>query len=663
MIPLVFLISLFAQPIYEMEEVVVTATRYPSPLKDVALATVVINKKEIEKLHPTSLGEILQTYAGIDIKDYGTPGSVSSIFIRGLPSNGALILLNNHPLNSITTGMVDLSSININSVERIEIIKGPVSSLYGANALGGVVNIITVKDCEKPEIEFKITPSTTDIDQPFQAKEIFVNAAFPFENTSLKIAGAYNASDGFRSNSDFIGYHFQGALVHKNSCLHIKSSLTYDDRDFGIPGPMPLVDSIHSVPQFGDSTATSLLDREKDKVFLGDITIEWNISENLKWYNTLYADRKLIQFHTTYSGWLGDTITEDSDYLTYVLGLNTMAVIDINETEIIFGIDTHYDTLETTKYSEQAGDTIWNASSYNIGGWLEIKKSFNNIKLIPSIRFDRNSEFGDFVSPGIGIVSPLLPDLWMKISIGKAFRAPTFNDLYWPNSGNHDLNPEHGWAYEVRFESSPLRNLFAALSLYMRNVTDRIFWLPAEDGLWQPQNVNYISVKGLDVEIRSQINEFMDIYVEGTYLNSIQRNSEVVYDFYDWMADTGLTIIEEVERDAAFTPKYIVSSKINFNLPYEFAINFYGSLVTERFNYYSNYDNAPNMTMDVKTLDSYFIFNANVSKKMFRYLTLSAGAKNLLDVEYATQFGYTVSDLDYPMPGRTLFAQLVWRQR
>ena len=439
--------------------------------------------------------------------------------------------------------------------------------------------------------------------------------------------------------------------------------MTYDDRDFGIPGPMPLVDSIHPVPQFGDSTATSLLDREKDKVFLGDITIEWNISENLKWYNTLYADRKLIQFHTTYSGWLGDTITEDSDYLTYVLGLNTMAVIDINETEIIFGIDTHYDTLETTKYSEQAGDTIWNASSYNIGGWLEIKKSFNNIKLIPSIRFDRNSEFGDFVSPGIGIVSPLLPDLWMKISIGKAFRAPTFNDLYWPNSGNPDLKPEHGWAYEVRFESSPLQNLFAALSLYMRNVKDRIFWLPAKDGLWQPQNVNHVSIKGLDIEIRSQINEFVDIYVEGTYLNSIQRNSEVVYDFYDGMADTGLTIIEEVERDAVFTPKYIVSSKINFNLPYEFAINFYGSLVTERFNYYSNYDNAPNVTMNVKTLDSYFIFNANVSKKMFKYLTLSVGAKNLFDVEYATQFGYTVSDLDYPMPGRTLFVQLVWRQR
>ncbi len=181
--------------------------------------------------------------------------------------------------------------------------------------------------------------------------------------------------------------------------------------------------------------------------------------------------------------------------------------------------------------------------------------------------------------------------------------------------------------------------------------------------MWQPQNVNYISIKGLDIEIRSQINEFMDIYVEGTYLNSIQRNSEVVYDFYDGMADTGLTIIEEVERDAVFTPKYIASTKINFNLPYEFAINFYGSLVTERFNYYSNYDDYPNVTMDVKTLDSYFIFNANVSKKMFRYLTLSVGAKNILDVEYATQFGYTVSDLNYPMPGRTLFVQLIWQQK
>ena len=222
-----------------------------------------------------------------------------------------------------------------------------------------------------------------------------------------------------------------------------------------------------------------------------------------------------------------------------------------------------------------------------------------------------------------------------------------------------DLKPEHGCAYEARFESSPIPNIFAALSLYMRSIKDRISWLPGEDGMWQPQNVNYISIKGLDVEIRNRVSDFISLYLEGTYLNAKQKNNEVVYEYYDWMADTSLTIINEVERNAAFTPKYVVSSTINFNLPYECALNLTGSYVAERVNYYANYDDSPNVTMDVKILDAYFNLNAGFSKQLFSLFTLSIGAKNVFDTEYAIQFGNTMTDLDYPMPGRTLFAQFV----
>ncbi len=663
MMSVIFLAFIFSQPLYEVEEIVVTATRYPTALKNVALATVVIEKQEIDKLKPLGLGEILQTYAGVAIKDYGSPGSVSSIFIRGIPANGTLILLDNHPLNSITTGMADLNAINMSTIERIEIIKGPVSSLYGANGLGGAINIITTKTYEKPEFALSLTSSTTEFNQPLQSQEIFMNAGAPFGNTSLDISGAYSSSDGFRSNSDVEHYHFRSNLLHNMENLHINAGLTYDDKEYGIPGPMPLVDSMHPVPQFGDSTATSLFDRERDRIIIGDLTFTWGISDRTKWQNTLFADRKSIQFRTTYPGWLGDTITEDFDYLVHTLGLNSLAGIDIDDTEFIIGIDAHYDTLQTTKSSGQTGDTVWNASSYSLGGWLEFRKRFGDISIIPRIRFDRNSQFGNFLSPGIGIVSSPAPNLWMKVSMGKAFRAPTFNDLYFPLSGNQDLKPEHGWAYELRLESSLSPTLFAALSLFMRRVEDRIFWLPKEDRLWQPQNVNHLSIRGLDIEIHSTINDITDFYLEGTYLHSRQRNNEIVYDFYDWVADTGLTIVEEKERDAAFTPKYSISSKITINLPNEFAIHINGSFSAERINYYPNYDNYPNVIIAGKTLESYFIINGNVSKRLISPLTGSFGVKNILDISYATQFGYTLDDLDYPMPGRVFFIKLMWQHK
>jgi outer membrane cobalamin receptor len=647
MIPLVFLVMLVAQPIYELDEIVVTATRYPAALQDIALATVVIDKEELDKLNAISVGEVLQAYAGADIKDYGNPGSVSSISIRGIPANGTLVLVNGHPLNLITVGMADLSAININTVERIEIVKGPVSSLYGANGIGGAVNIITTKDYKKPEFKASFFPSTTDLDVPFQSKELFVKVGLPIGKTIFDAAGTYSTSDGFRDNSDHTGYYFTGALSYKPDKAQIISTFTYNSKDYGIPGPM-----------LADSSSASLLDREKDNSLLGNICVKWDISDGFGLTNTFFADRRLIQFHTAYIGTGQDTVDTDYDYLTYTFGSNTMVQISMNSTEAVLGIDTHYDTLETTEISERYRDTVWNASSYNIGAWLELKHNIGHFIFTPSIRFDWNSRYDYFLSPAVGLVTPILDNLWAKISIGKAFRAPTFNDLFWPGSGNLDLKPEHGWAYELRFESSPSPVLFAALSLFGRSVKDRISWLPVDNGQWQPQNVNYISVKGLELKVNNQINEIVGIHLEGSYLYSRQENDEITYDFYDWIADTGLTIIEEVERETAFTPKYSASAKLDFNLPYRFGFNIQGLIVAEQFNYYANYDQYPDVSMDTKTLDSYLILNTSISKTMFKFLKLSVGAKNLFDQDYATQFGYTMNDLDYPMPGRTFSGRL-----
>jgi outer membrane cobalamin receptor len=663
-ISVVLLISLIGQPVYEVDELLVTATRYPAALKDVALATTVIDKDEIEKVRPLSVGEILQTHAGLDIKDYGIPGASSSLSIRGIQSNGILVLINGHPLNWVTTGTADLNSIDVDAVERIEVVKGPVSSLYGANALGGVVNIITTRDYETPEFQIKLSPSTTDFDEPLQRKEIFLNAGLPIGKTDIGCAMAYEASNGFRSNSDLTRYHVQANVAHDLDYLEVSSTVTCDDKEYGVPGPVPLIDSIHPIPPLGDSTATSLFDRQKDRHILGDIRSTWHASENVSLHNTLFADRKLLQFHTRYLDfYTGDTVVEDYDYLVHTLGLNTMAAITLERNEIVLGVDIHYDTLEITRASQETGDTLWNASSYTIGGWFEWKKNLTAITLNPSIRFDWNSKFGNFLSPQFGVVSSPLPNFFVKVSIGKAFRAPTFNDLYWPIFGNPDLKPEHGWAYEVRLEGSPRYNLFVALSLFMRNIRDRIFWLPAENGLWQPQNVNYLSVKGLDIELHSQINEFINIYLEGTFLHARQKNNEITYDYYDWMADTSLTVIEEIERNAAFTPDYTISSKINFILPHEFAINLTGSYVAARVNYYPNYEDYPNVTMDEKRLDDYVLVSISASKKVVKYLALSIGIKNFFNTEYTSQFGNMIDDRDYPMPGRTFFAQLIWQKK
>lgn len=653
---LYLLISLL--PVYEVDEIMVTAMRYPKPLKDIALATVVIEKDEIKQHGSLNLGELLHTYAGIDIKDVGQCG-VSSISIRGVPSSGTLVLINGQPINSITTGMADISSIDINAIERVEIIKGPVSSFYGANGLGGVVNIVTVKEYTSPELELGIIPSTTDFTNLLQSQHAFASVGIPIRTSHVGMLGSYHRSDGHRSNMDLSHSHIQGHLNQHVGQTSISAVLSYDEKEYGVPGPQPIIDSLHPIPQFGDSSATSLFDREHDKIVLGKVEIDWDATDDVHWSAKLFGDRTMLDFHSVYSGWLGDTVTEDYEYLTHTIGLHSLAAVTGDDAEFILGLDAHYDTLETAKRSQQTGDTLWHASSYVIGGWVELKKCFGTITAISQIRFDRNSDYGNFVSPGLGIISTVAENLWIKTSLGKAFRAPTFNDLYWPQGGNPNLKPEHGWEYELRLESSPTYNLFAALSFYLRNIRDRIVWLPTE-GLWQPQNANHISVRGIDCEVYSRINEVLGLSLEGTYLHAQQQNTEVIYDFYDPYADTSHTIMADIERDAAFTPKYRIAARLSVDAPHGILFSLCGFLVAEQVNYYPNYDNYPHVSMDVKTIDHYFVLNTNMNKKFLDNLGVAIGVKNLFDVKYAQQFGNSLDDDDYPMPGRTLFTKVVW---
>ncbi|KPK63313.1 hypothetical protein AMJ83_07550 [candidate division WOR_3 bacterium SM23_42] len=662
---LIFLFPiLISQPIYELEEVVVTANRYPTRLEDVAVAVMIIEREDIEKLEALTLGEVLNATAGIDFKDYGTPGGVTSISTRGMPTNGTLVLLNGQPLNAITNGIADLSVIDIDMVERIEIVKGPVSSVYGANALGGVINIITVSEIKTPEAELKFSPATHTIDDPFQKTNTHLRLGMPLNNISFHLTGAYTHDKGSRSNSDLKKYHFTGAISHKTDRLALRSSLFYDNKDYGIPGPLPRIDSTRSIPQFGDSTATSLFDQQKDYILIGNIGVDLHLSDNINYYTSIFANRQRTEFHTVYPGMIGDTVTEDYDYLVHKLGFNTMITLNTSLCDCALGLDAKYDTLQTTVNSTLVNDTSWDASTYDYGTWGELRLHINDrISLNSSIRYDYNSQFGGFLSPGVGLVSVLTPRLWLKLSAGKTFRAPTFNDLYWPQYGNQKLQPENGWAYELRAETSPQATFFGALSIFMRNIDDRIAWMPGPDGLWRPQNLNYLNLKGVDLEIKQHISDFIDYSIEATYLNAQQKNEEIIYSFYDWMNDTSLTIVEDIERQAAFTPKFTLSSKMNFSLPAGINLNIAGKYLSERSNYYPNYDDYPNVTMDTKKLASHIVINTALTKMIYRHLTITAGIKNLTNTDYALQFGNTIDDLDYPMPGRTYFMRVSLHSR
>jgi len=655
MIPLIIL-TLIINQIYEVEGVVVTATRYPVMLKDVSAGTIVIDRETIEAQNPSSFGEVLHNLAGIDIKDYGNPGSVSSISIRGTPSSGVIVLLDGVPLNSMQTGIADIGYIDVNDIEQVEIIKGPVSSLYGANGIGGVVNIITKKSKESPEGSAKIRYANGRVLRPFSNTEYFLKYTIPLKNFYYKITGKKTTSTGARTNSDCHGFSIKNHLGYNTSRMSIQFGTNWNARDYGLPGPQPLVDSMHSVPYLGDSTASSRYDNQIDRIRLNDFSVIYKPINNFSLTTKFFSNLQDNHYFTKFLSW--DISTENYQYSLNAIGNNTTVLYELGLDKLVAGFDFRYDTLDAIKKSLQTGDTTWFAKGKNYGYWVAlVKRILSRLMLNPCLRYDHNSSYGNFFSPSLGIVSEINQRLWLKLSLARAFRAPAFNDLYWPVYGNKDLKPEYGNAYEMRVESSPVYNLFTGFSIFLREINNRITWLPTKEGLWKPQNVNYIRIAGLETEIHIKLKDYLKIAFNGTYLFARQKNRELVY--YDYINSD--MEFQETERPAAFIPSVMFSAKFDYQVNSTLLLNLSADYTGSCLNYYENWSNPPVITRDTKRLNPYFLVNLNLLKTFFEHLNLNFGIKNLFDLIYASQFGNSIDDKDYPMSRRTIFGEISWK--
>lgn len=654
MIPFIIL-SLLINQVYEVEGVVVTATRYPTMLKDVSVGTIVIDEETIEVQSASNIGEILHNLAGIDVKDYGSPGSVMSISIRGTPSTGVLILLDGILLNSMQTGMADISFVDVKNIEQIEIIKGPVSSLYGANGIGGVVNIITKKNKVLPEGSANIRYEKGHILKKFDNTEYSLKYTIPVQKFYYKLAGKRNSFTGARTNSYNQGFSVENRFGYDASLFTMHFTTGWYARDYGLPGPQPLVDSIHPVPYLGDSTATSRFDKQIDRIWLNNLSIIYKPIRNLSLTNNLFGNLQHNHYSTKFLFW--DIASEDYYYSLMSTGINTSVLYEFGSDRLVFGFDFRYDTLKATKKSLQTGDTIWNAKANNYGYWTTLIKRFSNfLTLNPGIRYDYNFSYGNFFSPSFGVVSEINQKLWLKLSVARAFRAPGFNDLFWPIYGNQDLKPEYGNAYEIRIESSPFYRIFTAISFFWRNINNRITWLPTREGLWKPQNVNYIKIAGLEAEIRTKIKDCIKITFDGTYLFARQKNRELVY--YDFINSD--IEFQEIERSAAFIPSVMFSTRFEYQISPTLVLNLKTDYTGARWNYYENWTELPTISMDTKRLRPCLLVNLNLHKTFFDHFGLNFGIKNLFDSAYAIQFGNSIDDKDYPMPRRTVFCEVLW---
>jgi outer membrane cobalamin receptor len=598
-----------------------------------------------------SLSDGLKNVSGVDLKSTGDFGQVSTLSLRGSSASQVLVLLDGRPLNYINTGIFNLSDFPIEQVERIEIVRGPLSSLYGANALGGVVNIIS----EIPK-ETRATGSLSF--GSFNTQVYSLNLSGNYDKLKLSWGAERRSSDNDRKNSRFYGFTTHAKLIFSPS-ERINSELllnTLHDR-MGLPGVVPDPDNI---PKYGNREVYSLFDRQKDKNYSLDLTFNFLPRPKQSLSTKLYLDHRKMDYHTVYFDFV--KTVEDYAYKTETLGGFAQYSVPVFEKNIItFGCDLRKDKLDAGQSKKYAPDSVtslpdravsWAPETKTLGFWGTGNLSFSDRwRLQLGLRFDDHSLYPSEFSPNLGLICQVNSAHSIKISWGKAYKAPTFNDLFWPTDGNSDLKPEKGYAFETSF-SSTFTRVSGQVSLFYKKVKDLIVWLPlGENGQWQPFNVDRYKGRGIEMNLDLRIDPKTHLTFNYTGNFDKEERKELVY-----YADQ--KEFENVERKARFTPKH----KINFELGRRIFSHLKANLIFnwtgKRVSYYSDYSNFPQIGYLAKTVKPHTNLELHLSQKLGSTLEFNLNLINLLNEKVPAQFGNTLKDRDFPNPGRTVKAGL-----
>ncbi|MDO9549203.1 MAG: TonB-dependent receptor [Candidatus Marinimicrobia bacterium] len=606
--------------------VTVTATRGHSLITEVPSSVNVIDKQELELKNPQNLAEALQNVPGVTIKDYGGLGNTKSISLRGSSDSQVLILLDGQRLNSPQSGSVDLNQISLEGIEKIEVVRGGNSALYGSDAIGGVINIISKKtDPDEQgvagDLKFGVASFGTYTAEPslrFYIKNSGITASYKY----LSSKGEFSYTDNYgnpatRVNSDIISRDYYLGLIHEFGDPHYQRNLSltfkhYDSAQ-GAPG---------TIEPYYYHARMWHRDNKISAVYTGKI---FNLFHNLRFQSYYYDSWYKYKNDETTGGILSKYSTQ-----TYGNEIQFNSVIG-PQVSLTYGSGFRYDQnrdIITQDFNKQTSYYLFavNESVICINSLLQ------TISLVPSLRFDTDSKYmNHIVSPKLGAIFNF-GEAWqssLKLNISKSYRAPTFNDLYWPDDdpfsvGNPELEPEYGtdWDVGIRLQYPILNGIYFESCSFESNMTNLIIWQQIEK--WMPLNVDKSRNRGIENSLKiSPIKGLLDISANYMYLDA--RNLSGSNTTYN--------------KILVYRPKHTVNFSATMNLK-AVHLNYQYSYISRRFADASN--TWGNSLEPYSVSDITVNYDTKIMKTQMNY---SFQVKNIFDHEYKV-----IKNM--PVPGR-----------
>ncbi|MEW5755308.1 MAG: TonB-dependent vitamin B12 receptor [Pseudomonadota bacterium] len=464
------------------DAIIVTASRTAQTVDDTLSSVTVFRREDIQRLQATSISDLLTGVNGVNITNNGGLGKTTSLFMRGTESDHLLVLIDGIKVGSATSGSTAFEDLPLDQIERIEIVRGPRSSLYGSEAIGGVIQIFTRKGAAGLKPSFNLGAGS------YGTKSISASLSGGNENSSFNLSVGHTRTDGFDScentltagcfviEPDNDGYKRNNASLHLGhrfankaevdfSLLQTQGENEYDggiysgnENDFkqqvlGVKAALPVTDTWFASATVGKSTD------EMESRLNGTFVSEFNTTRNTA------------------------SIQNDISIRDNVL--------------LSVGIDYLEDEVSTSEYSANTRD--------NIGVFIQSQSEHGKHRLNFSLRQDDNEQFNTHTTGSVAWGYALNDNLSFKSSYGTAFKAPSFNELYYPYYGDVNLKPEESRTIEIGL-SHHHQHLTWEISAYQTKVDDLIAY---DASIFKANNINAARIQGLEVTAGARLDNWL----------------------------------------------------------------------------------------------------------------------------------------------------------
>ena len=648
-----------------LEDVTVTtATKTEKNIDGVSASVIVVTKEDIERISASTLKDVFEKIPSINAQfgrfPHPSSASKASVSIRGAGANGTLILIDGKRLSGETEGPYELNRIPAAMIERIEIVKGSMSTLYGSDAIGGVINIITKKvDKNNSTLDVKYGQNGHG-----EAKEKNVNftTAGKKEDIKYKLFGSIIDTSSYSKNKSYTQVATNpttGAVLAANpqNGINGTNKVTFGDdsnvKNIGTRIEKDLNDSVTL------GVDLNYLDENREGTYIGsaqyaggglikntpvnsednnrrfDVSsdLKYQINDDLSGQTKVYRSYYKKRNETTPINFAGPVSTKFSANVT-IDTIESNLTYSLNDSNIITtGVEFREETRDSSAINPVASssDFITKKVKYESLFVQDEIALTDSLNATMGARYDKISNADNKATIQAGLVQKLTENTNLRANYAQGYRAPDIAELYvvspsykdgkrfgsdvvfGPKTTAYDLKPEQSQTFEIAL-SNRLEKLFSEIVLFNTKIDDKIELVSYGAGnakYYTSENLDKVDIKGVELNLDYTLNDNADLNFNLTYLNTEDKSTN---------------------KELIFTPDLSASLGFNYKILSNVATNLSLRYLGEQ---YSDTQNSA-------TTDDYTLVDVGVNYDVNKTLTLYTGIDNIFDKKIEEELGTNV---------------------